>query len=320
VPGLSKAKRRRATLENMIAATHELAIEIGGLPILVRTESTEFARMLEGRYGTFVAPDARNPAFELDIELVEPGFAARDSRREKGEGPGLQTPDYDQDLSVRREAGRWVLERGDFHAELDPEFHRGWLRQAAQPYAIDGVLRILHSLILARQGGFLVHAASAVRNGRAYLFAGVSGAGKTTISRLAPPDVTLLTDEISYVKEVQSSEFGVRSPESGSLAPNPQSAAFQAFGTPFAGELARIGTKVRAPLATLFLLEQGRENRVEPVSEAQAARELLRHVLFFAHDPELVGMVFQTVCNFARRVPVYGLVFTKDASVWKLIK
>ena len=77
---------------------------------------------------------------------------------------------------------------------------RGEIRQSANPYSIDAALRILHSLILARQGGLLVHAASAVRNGRAFLFAGVSGAGKTTISRLAPADVTLLTDEISYLR------------------------------------------------------------------------------------------------------------------------
>jgi len=42
-------------------------------------------------------------------------------------------------------------------------------------------------------------------------------------------------------------------------------------------------------------------------------------VLFFAQDEELVGMIFQTVCDFVRRVPVRRLVFKKDASVWELI-
>ncbi len=92
------------------------------------------------------------------------------------------------------------MERGDFRAEWDPETKRGWVRTSVNQYSIDGVLRILHSLILAREGGLLVHGASAVRNGRAFVFAGISGAGKTTISLLAPPDVTLLTDEISYIR------------------------------------------------------------------------------------------------------------------------
>lgn len=326
---------------------YALAIDIGEMPIVIRTESAEFARLLVDRYGEFVVGHAATseetgasswdghpghdetrvgrPCHEaprLDVELVAPGAAS----------------DAD-DLSVRRENGHWVMERGDFRAEWDPAGRHGWVRQSAQPYAIDGVLRILHSLVLARQGGFLVHAASAVRNGRAFVFAGTSGTGKTTISRLAPPDVTLLTDEISCVRRAnetrnsnretrlapqqqpaidhRQSSFGNSVPLT--LNPEPPAPAFRAFGTPFAGELARIGQKVEAPLAALFLLKQGAENRIESLSEGQAARELLRHVLFFAHDEELVGMVFQTVCEFVRSVPVCRLVFTLDPRVWELI-
>jgi hypothetical protein len=320
--------------------THELVIDIGAMPILVRTDSPEFARLLEDRYGGFITTDARRPVFELEIELAPPGII-----------------NADEEVSVRLHSRRWVMERGDFHAEWDPERRRGWVRQTANPYAIDSVLRILHSLILAREGGFLVHAASAVRNGRAFLFAGVSGAGKTTISRLAPPDVVLLTDEISYVREVRSQKVGFRSQESGVrsenkyscgglaerqsisvpqggtaerlVAPDTSSSltpdtgrltpAYEAFGTPFAGELARLGENVRAPVAALYLLAQGPENRVEPVSDAEAARELLRSILFFAHDAELVWRVFQTVLDFVTRVPVRQLVFTPDARVWELI-
>ena len=102
---------------------------------------------------------------------------------------------------MRFEAGQWLIERGDLRAEWDPAVGARFVFvQSANPYSIDSALRIIHSLILARQGGLLVHAASAVRNGKAFLFAGVSGAGKTTISRLAPPDATLLTDEISYLR------------------------------------------------------------------------------------------------------------------------
>jgi hypothetical protein len=251
---------------------------------------------------------------ELEIRLIdEPGLGARDSGF--GEDP-------DADVSVRLEAGRWVMERGDFHAEWDPQCHRGWVRQTANPYAIDGVLRILHSLILAREGGFLVHAASAVRNGRAFVLAGVSGTGKTTLARLAPPDVTLLTDEISYIRP-EEQVTGYREQETGNGFLSPVTCnltpAFSAFGTPFAGELARIGQKVQAPLAGLFLLQQGPENRIEPLSKGQAARELMRHILFFAHDTELVQMLFQTVCDFVRRVPVRRLVFTPEERVWELI-
>jgi len=294
-----------------------------------------FARMLADRYGEFAAPGAPN-SVQLEIELLEesdegPGMRTGDNGSGKNElrSPhssleelGLTEDDEDgEDLSVRLEAGRWVIERGSYRAKWDPKTGRGSVRQTANPYAIDGVLRILHSLILAREGGFLVHAASAVRNGQAFVFAGISGTGKTTLARLAPPDVVLLTDEISYIRQEtgdreQGKGLGKRllTPDTCHLAP-----AYQAFGTPFAGELARIGRKMRAPLAALFLLQQGPENLIEPLSEADAVRELLRHVLFFARDEQLVHMVFLTVCDFVRRVPVRRLVFAPDARVWELI-
>ena len=262
------------------AIAHEVVVEIGAMPVLVRTDSPEFLQILTNRYGSFTNPAAR-PVFEFDVDIVPPGKITDDD-----------------DLSVRF-TGRWVLERGDFHAELDPSLRRGHIRQSANPYAIDAAFRILHSLLLAKQGGLLVHASSAVRNGRAFLFAGLSGAGKTTISRLAPPDATLLTDEISYLRR-----DGER---------------YIAYGTPFAGELAKPGENVRAPLAALYLLAQGPENRIDPVSEADATRAVLGCVLFFAHDSELVGNVFDSVCELVRRVPVQRLTFVPDSRVWELI-
>jgi hypothetical protein len=256
--------------------------------------------------------------FLLEVELVPPGIMSEA-----------------EDARVRLEGGRWVIERGDFRAEWDQARGRGWVRQSANPFSIDSVLRIVHSLTLAREGGFLVHAASAIRNGRAFLFAGVSGAGKTTISRLAPPDVVLLTDEISYVRRGRRQDSGFRSQESGARSQNEDTTActsslkldtrrltpaFVAFGTPFAGELARIGENRRAPIAALYLLAQGTENRIETVSHAEAVRALLQNILFFAQDEELVRLVFESAFDFVSRVPVERLVFAPEPDVWELIK
>jgi hypothetical protein len=189
--------------------------------------------------------------------------------------------------------------RGDFQAHWNPRAARGIIRQSANPYSLNSVLRIVHTLLLAEQGGFLVHAASVVRNGRAFLFAGVSGAGKTTIARLAPTDVTLLTDEISYVSRGED--------------------GYYAYGTPFAGELGRLGENMRAPLAAVYLLSKGTENKIEPVSAAEAVRALLENILFFSQDSKMVRSVFEAACDFVSRVPVRRLAFVPDASVWEII-
>jgi hypothetical protein len=262
-----------------------LVIEIGGIPVRVNTTDSGFLHLLQARYAGFVASPglAQDPdCIEFDVDLQPPAPA-----------------DPEADVRVTRRGSRWSIERGDFRAEWDPATRRGWIRQSSNPYSIDAVLRIVHTLVLAGQGGLLLHSASAVRNGKAFLFAGVSGAGKTTISRLAPPDATLLTDEISYVRKLEN--------------------GYTAFGTPFTGELAKLGENVSAPVAGLYLLAQGPENRIDALPYGEAARSLLANVLFFAEDEELVQSVFHSVFEFVSRVPVSRLTFAPDVRVWDLI-
>ncbi len=271
-------------LETSGSGRHAIAILIGGLPIGVRCSNPAFIRMLAYRYAGFVSRAIIGDIqLEADIADAAP-FAL---------GP-------DADLEVHRVNGCWIIQRGDFQAEWDPVARLGRVQQRLLPYAIDALLRIIHSLELANSGGFLMHSASAVRNGRAFLFAGVSGAGKTTIARLAPPDVALLTDEISYVSH--------------------NGEGYQAFGTPFAGELGIAGEPIAAPIAGLYLLAKGENNRTHLISPAQAASRLLRNILFFAKDNELVRKVFEAACEFVSRVPVHELTFRPDAEVWRLIR
>jgi hypothetical protein len=268
---------------SVVAASDAVIIEIGGMTIALRTQDPRFRQLLENRYAGFTKPSG-HARFEFEVDLFEPSA----------------TTQADDDVQVRlQEGGEWLLQRGDFEARWDSRAGRGHIRQSRNPYAIDSVLRIVHTLILAKQGGFLVHAASAIRGGRAFLFAGVSGAGKTTISRLAPSDATLLTDEISYVRREGDDYF--------------------ACGTPFAGELAKVGENVSAPLSALFLLEQGLENRIEPLAAPEAIRLLLRNILFFAQDTELVNLVFRSACELVQRIPVRRLIFVPDQRVWEMI-
>lgn len=263
------------------AALSKVVIEIGALPIRFSLADASFAGLLKDRYAGFVTP-AEEAQFDFLIEFIPPNTHG-------GNG----------DVHVELKSGRWYMERRDFQADWDPEMAQGRIRQTANPYSLDCVLRIVHTLLLANQGGFLVHSASAIRNGRAFLFAGDSGAGKTTISRLAPPDATLLSDEISYVSR--------------------QGKRYAAFGTPFTGELGCSGKNVCAELATVYFLAKGLENKVEPLTPAEACAALLQNILCFAHNPEVIHAVFHSACKFVCEVPARRLTFTPDARVWEMI-
>lgn len=267
----------------MKAATQrcEVVVEIGGLPIRLRCDNSAFLHTIRERYAGYVSASG-SASFDLEIELASPGTESRD-----------------EDVRVTLDSGRWLMERGDFRAEWNPSTARGRIQQTINPYSLDSVLRIVHTLLLAKRGGFLVHASSAVRNGRAFLFSGISGAGKTTMARLAPPDASVLTDEVSYVTQQDGRYFAV--------------------GTPFFGELARVGENLRAPIEAVYLLAKGPQNKIEPIVGSAAVRGLLENILFFARDPEFVKLVFDAAIDFVCRVPVRRLTFMPDSRVWELI-
>lgn len=260
---------------------HHVDIGVGGIQTRLHCADAEFLDSLDGKYAGFLG-NVENPDYRFEVQLHPASEVVPD-----------------EDVHVHREGARWCMRRGDFRAEWDPESREGWIRQTANPYSLDSVLRIVHTLVLAREGGRLMHASSAVRNGRAFLFSGVSGVGKTTMASLAPPDVKLLTDEMSFVRREEGGYF--------------------AYGTPFAGDLARPGENIRAPLDTIYLLRQGPENRIEDLDMAEAVRGILANTLFFAQDPELVQAVFAGAVELAAGVPVKRLTFLPDARVWELI-
>jgi len=263
-----------------MAIDRGVIVDVGDIAVVLNTTDSSLVKLLERRFLRFLNPSA-DPAFQFDITIVPEGRFA------------------DMDLTVQSKGGRWIMQRGDFYAEWSVSERRGHIWQTLNPYAIDSILRIVHTLVLSTQGGFLLHASSAVRGGRAFLFTGPSGSGKSTIVGLAPDDVTVLTDEISYLRR--------------------RADGYVAYGTPFAGELGDVGAPVSAPVGALFRLGQAADNRHDRLDVGQAVQTLMRNILFFAAEPQMVEPVLDTACDFASRVPAYALFFAPDRRVWTTI-
>ena len=186
-----------------------------------------------------------------------------------------------------------------FLRQVGPDVARGRIRQSPNPYSIDAVLRIVHTLVLAREGGFLVHAASAVRNGRAFFspVCPARGRRRSPAWRHRTPRCSPTSCHTCARKRTDTAPTAPRSPASWP----------------------RRRERPRAPGGGVPA-QAGRENRIEDISTADAARALLRNVLFFAKDSELVQAVFHSACELVERVPVRRLTFLPDARVWELIQ
>ena len=172
------------------------------------------------------------------------------------------------------------MERGDFRAEWNPSTARGRIQQTINPYSLDSVLRIVHTLLLARRAVSSCMLRAPFEMAAPFSFPAfrVRARPRWQGWRLRTPH--LLTDEISYVTRRNGRYFAV--------------------GTPFFGELARVGENLHAPHRGVVPAGQrsGKQNRAD--RGADAVRGLLGNILFFARDPEFVKLVFDTALRFCQ--------------------
>jgi hypothetical protein len=257
-----------------------MIIDIGGVSIRLTIDNLALEQEIRTRYEGFTESEAQ-PSFEFTITT------------------STRPTTYGQQVTLHYDRPTWTAERCDFWAKWDLASHHGQIRQIPFAYASDVILRIFYGLMLLQNGGLVLHAASAVRNGRAFIFTGVSGSGKSTIANLAPPDTKLLSDETSFV--------------------NVNGTSSVAFGTPFPGDLDRNGMNIAAPVAGLYFLKKGNRNRIERLAPHRVVDYLLRNVVLYYDQPELRALAFRTGCAFLSTVPVYQLTFVPDARVWDLI-
>jgi len=209
----------------------------------------------------------------------------------------------------RRENPLWVarfipgVRRVDLYCQAEPREKNG-KRAINLPlvYPLDQLLLMYY---FSRRRGILTHAAGMVRGGKAFIFPGASGAGKSTFSELLVEARIgkMLSDERMIVREIAGT--------------------MQAFGTPWAGTagIARDGS---APLAGIFFLKHGKSNRIEKLDASAAADRMLPMISVPWYDPDTAAPIIVFAKRVFALVPAYEFRFTPDRSAidlfWKFVK
>ena len=247
-------------------AARQLSIAIGQVPLTLHFPEGDLRQRAEQRYAPFCATgDAALPVW------LGPARGAEDPREFS-----------------------YALDGATVRIE-DDAIEFGGVRHE---WALDSLIRILLSHLLLPRKGFLLHAASVLRGGRAYVFTGRSGSGKSTVASLSP-EGTVLTDEISLVRFAEG--------------------AWRAYGTPFWGEFRAAGLNRAGEIAGVYVLEQAREDRVEPLSAKDALRALLPNVLFFSSRRGETDTLLGILAEATGQIPFYRLHFRRTPDFWRAI-
>jgi len=145
----------------------------------------------------------------------------------------------------------------------------------------------------------LLHASGVVRNGRLWIFAGYTSAGKTTIAReLNGGGVPFAVDRVALLRE--------------GLAP-------QAHPTPFSDPRGEIARCVPAAPEAVVIVEQGDAHAVRRLAPASAAGQLVHHSSWNWQSQAVMSLALETAGWMAERVPVHVMRFSKDEGFWSLL-
>jgi hypothetical protein len=204
----------------------------------------------------------------------------------------------DENVEIRRHARGLTMQRNGFRALLDHNGEGGTLEILPELMVFDSFLRVLYSHILLHADGLLLHSSGVIRRGKGYVFTGVSGAGKTTISKL-PGGNTFLSDGVVAVRGTHGS--------------------YSVHGTPFQGEIYEDGANASAPVSQVFFLNKAPENFTTPLTRLQAVQKLLRSTISYPSAQEDVALALARASRFLGSVRFSNLHFAPEPSVWEFI-
>lgn len=262
----------------------DLRIEIGGA-------YADGGAVLPSAYRPFLDPGQKD--FGLDLGAEIPSL-----------GPGSRVFDCPPVWSLHRLAGACVFSIYANYPELKRALtipdEGGTARLdlacgRADPFHGPALELLMISRLGPRRGAVL-HGCGIDAGGRGIVFAGESGAGKTTLSRLwaAQAGIGVLSDDRVIVRRVNG--------------------GFRLYGTPWHGE-ARFGSPGGVPLDRIYFIRHGTRNEMKAIRPAAAVREFLK--CSFPPYWSAAGMqtAIELYVQLATEVPCAELFFVPDESI-----
>lgn len=258
----------------------------GALRIVVRDES--LARRIADRFGALFEHVPADAEIHFDVADMPEAY-------------------WDDTLRGRLDGTRLVAEMNGARGSFDLATRTGRFEIARHvewsELFLDNVLRMVLVELGMRAGLWICHTAAVADGDQAYLFFGVSGAGKTTVTELsASAGLAPINDDLVFVS-MESGRAIVR-------------------GCPFHG-----ATKIRRfahgkfPIRGMFALEKAPAHETVPLSRPDAVLAFSRSLVTWrarTRDEQIAALAFaDAVCA---ATPVAKLRFTKDVSFWNAVR
>lgn len=267
------------------AEARAVHVSIGGMAVTLSIADSELADEASGKYSGFLPTGGADARLAVAVG-IDP------------EAQFTLLPD----IGIECRDGIVLVTRGDFDGVIDLRKRQARVTLNWPEYTIVGLdcfLRVCYSLLAVQNEGLLLHCAAVVRNGKGFVFPGVSGSGKSTVAGICrDAGCLVLSDEMAMIRQVGTK--------------------WLVFGTPFHGDLGTAAND-HAQIAGLFFLKKSKLDRLDALDGHSALMQLTRSVVFFGETTELLPGAFETFCSAAASIPCYRMRFRRDNAFLSMI-
>lgn len=265
---------------------NEVILQIGKTRVKFLCASKYWTGLIRKNYSYFLVKNSNQNTFTVTLHSLTAGHEAISGQ-----------------VTVTERNGGYGISRNDFLSVSDKKYRDMVLFCSENRYSFDSWLRIFLTLI-GINGSFVLAHSSGLRLGNsAYLFPGVSGRGKSTITRIFGKK-NALSDEVVLIARGK--------------------AGISAYSTPFWGELKKGAARnFGCKLKGLYFIRHGDRLKAEKITAGQALQKLLASALFFSKKKNSISKLLSTAAAIAKSVPAYELSFskkTKKEELFKLLK
>lgn len=176
------------------------------------------------------------------------------------------------------------------HCSEDFKENKLYIQPQYIRFAIDNAAMLLFAFCTTALRTLLFHSSVTVREGKAYMFLGHSGTGKSTHSRQwmkAFSDAWLLNDDNPIVR----------------LLPD---GTAQVYGSPWSGKTPCYKSQ-EAPVQAIVQLAQAPQNSIEKLRMVQAYPHILSSISGLKTTPYMMDDLYESIAALLEEVPVYKL-------------
>ena len=165
-------------------------------------------------------------------------------------------------------------------------------------FPLDELLMII---LLVQNKGLLVHSCCIDDHGRGLLFAGFSGAGKSTIAEIwhGMAGVQLLTDDRTIIRKMGNQ--------------------FWAYGTPWHGSAIAYSAK-GVPLDRIFFLKHAPENSCIALGKMEATTAIITRSFITLWDEAGMKSSLELIDEISGTIPCYELGFVPDKNIIDFVR